>query len=345
MTPSAPRSPSALPDPLERRRIIPSGPHLARILLVAGAILGTGLAAFMLGRGGRAPGPKVLSRFELESPAPRQPTYADMAPPQAPPTRAAPARAATPRPAPQPHPATAQHKDELWARAMQAGIGGWSRDRGTGEREGGGSAAARPAAAGQAVPAAARFTPAPGGCFVPPGTPIPAETVNRVVTERGGILTAMVTSDVWSAGFDCLAVPAGSTLTMDYSTSVSRGQKRIDIARPSIVRPWPRSDSVELTAMTADASGASGLPGAVDIPWFQTGVLIAASTAVDLTTAVLTRGGSLVGAILGRNADRPLDQAARDLLQRTPVITLEPGQPITVILRAGLAADDFRMTP
>ena len=108
-----------------------------------------------------------------------------------------------------------------------------------------------------------------------PGTPIEAQTINSVVTERGGLVTAMIARDVWSAGFDCLAVPAGSTLTVAYGTGVTRGQKRIEIMDPTIVRPWPKSDAVRLAAMTADATGASGLPGRVEVPWFRTGVLIA----------------------------------------------------------------------
>src|SRR3546814_11627870 len=77
---------------------------------------------------------------------------------------------------------------------------------------------------------AEKFAPVASECFVPPGTPIEAQTITRIVTERPGIVTAMVTRDVWSAGFDCLAVPAGSTLTMAYGTETTRGQKRIDIA-------------------------------------------------------------------------------------------------------------------
>src|SRR3546814_901118 len=146
---------------------------------------------------------------------------------------------------------------------------------------------------------AEKFAPVASECFVPPGTPIEAQTITRIVTERPGIVTAMVTRDVWSAGFDCLAVPAGSTLTMAYGTETTRGQKRIDIADPTIVRPWPRSDIVQVAAMTADGTGASGLPGRFDVPWPRTGVLIASSAAVDLGTAVLTGGGSRTGGIPG----------------------------------------------
>lgn len=38
--------------------------------------------------------------------------------------------------------------------------------------------------------------------------------------------------------------------------------------------------------------------------------------------------------------DRPLDRAAKDLLHWAPVITLDAGDPVLLLLRAGLRADD-----
>lgn len=109
-----------------------------------------------------------------------------------------------------------------------------------------------------------------------------------------------------------------------------------------IVRPWPRQDTVRPVAAAGDAQGAAGLPGRVAVPWFRTGLLVAASTAVDLAAAARSDGGSLVGALLGRNLDSPLDTAAKDLLDRAPVIRLEPGTPVTLLLRGAIQADEFR---
>nr|WP_246500655.1 TrbI/VirB10 family protein [Azospirillum rugosum] len=212
---------------------------------------------------------------------------------------------------------------------MDAGVGGWSR-----KEEGRGTETATQAGTSD-------FSAVGSECFVPPGTPIPLQSVNRVVTERGGILTARVTQDVWDAGFSCLAVPAGSVVTLDVGTGVGKGQKRIEVANPVITRPWPRSDAVRVAAVGADSTGAAGLTGSVQVPWFQTGLLIAASTAVDAGVAALTGGGSLIGGILGHAMDRPLDKAAKDLLDRAPVITLDAGEPVMLLLRGGLRADDF----
>ncbi|WP_114859729.1 TrbI/VirB10 family protein [Azospirillum brasilense] len=318
------------PDPLARHRVITSGPHVVRILLVAAVVLGLGLAAYMLGRSQGSGLPKVLGSLELPRGEPKLPGYEDIAPKPAPapPPVLRIKTTEPPPPSVRPQARAVPKEDELGKKAIDAGVGGWSR-----REEGTGS---------EAIRAASDFTPADGACVVPAGTPIPAQTITRVVSERGGILTAMVTRDVWDAGFSCLAVPAGSTLTMAYAPAVTRGQKRLEIANPVITRPWPKNDTVTIAAMTADATGASGLPGSVEVPWFRTGLLIAASTAVDVTTAVLTGGGSLLGALLGRNLDSPLDKATKDMLDRAPMITLEAGEPVTVILRSALRADDAR---
>ncbi|HYD69192.1 TrbI/VirB10 family protein [Azospirillum sp.] len=321
------------PDPLARRQVVTSGPHVARILLVAGAVIGLGLAAYMLGRGQGLDVPRVLGSLELPRGEPALPRYEDMAPKPPPPPPAPRFEKKEPPPPPaRPHARAAPKEDDLRRKAMEAGVGGWSRK----EEERGDSAG--PAGSSD-------FVSAGSECFVPPGTPIPLLTVNRVVSERGGIVTARVTQDVWDAGFSCLAVPAGSVVTLEVGANVSRGQKRIAVTNPVITRPWPRNDTVRIAAVGTDAKGAAGLAGSVEVPWLRTGLLIAASTAVDAGVAALTGGGSLIGGLLGHAMDRPLDKAAKDLLDRAPVITLEAGKPVLLLLRGGLQADEFDRRP
>ncbi len=332
MTATNDTQPPLPPDPLARHRVITSGPHVVRILLVAAAVIGLGLATYMLGRSQGGGGlPKLSAALGPTQPEPRLPSYEDMAPRPAPAPPSAPRieKKEAPPPPPRPPAKAAPKEDELRKKAMEAGVGGWSRKEDTG--------------AVTAVQAGTSdFAVAGSDCFVPPGTPIPLLTVNRVVTERGGIVTARVTQDVWDAGFACLAVPAGSVVTLDVGAGVSKGQKRIEVANPVITRPWPRNDTVHAAAVGTDITGAAGLAGSVQVPWVQTGLLIAASTAVDVATAALTGGGSLIGGILGHTMDRPLDKAAKDLLDRAPVITLDAGEPVLLLLRGGLKADDFR---
>ncbi|GLR77800.1 conjugal transfer protein TrbI (plasmid) [Azospirillum oryzae] len=317
-----------LADPLARRRVVVSGPHLVRILLVSGAVLGVGLAAYMIGRGqGDGGTGKQPILFDQRLPDGKLPSYADLTPPSPSAPRVEPAK---PAPAPVKPPARGPVKeDELRKKAMDAGVGGWSRK----EQDEGGSAGAS---------GRTDFVAAGGDCVVPAGTPIPLQTISRVVTERGGVLTAQVTRDVWDSGFACLAVPAGSTVTMEVGSGAMKGQKRIAVTKPAISRPWPRNDTVHPAAMASDANGAGGLPGSVEVPWVQTGLLIGASAAVDLASVALTGGGSLLGAILGRGMESPLDRAAKDMLQRAPVIMLEAGEPLMLVLRGALQADDFR---
>ncbi len=317
-----------LADPLARRRVVVSGPYLLRILLVSGAVIGLGLAAYMVGRSqGDGGGGKQPILFDPRPSEGKLPSYADLAPPPLP----AP-RVEVPKPAPAPVKPVVRgpaREDELRKKALEAGVGGWSRK----ELE---EAAPAGTAGGMG------FAAAGGDCVVPAGTPIPLQTISRVVTERGGVLTAQVTRDVWDAGFACLAVPAGSLATMEVGSGVTKGQKRIAVTKPVITRPWPRNDTVQPMAVVADATGAAGLPGSVEVPWLETGLLIGASTAVDLASAALTGGGSLLGTILGRGMEGPLDRAAKDMLERAPVITLEAGEPILLLLHGALRADDFR---
>jgi hypothetical protein len=318
------------PDPLTRHRVVTSGPHVARILLVAGAVIGLGLVAYMLGRSQGLDMPRALGSLELPRGEPPLPRYEDMAPkpPPTPPPVPRFEKKEPPPPPARPQARAAPKEDELRRKAMEAGVGGWSRR----QEERGESAG--PAGSSD-------FVSAGSECFVPPGTPIPLLTVNRLVTERGGIVTARVTKDVWDAGFSCLAVPAGSVVTLEVGANVSRGQKRIAVTNPVITRPWPRNDTVRVVAIGTDATGAAGLPGSVEVPWLRTGLLIAASAAVDVGVAALTGGSSLIGGLLGHAMDRPLDKAAKDLLDRSPVITLEAGEPVLLLLRGGLQADEF----
>ncbi|WP_448190907.1 TrbI/VirB10 family protein [Azospirillum sp. sgz301742] len=326
---SANDTPPLPPDPLARHRVVTSGPHVVRILLVAAVVIGLGLAAYMLGRSQGAGGlPKLSAALGPTQPEPRLPSYEDMAPKPAPAPAPRIERKEPPPPPPRPQAKTVPKEDDLRKRAMEAGVGGWSRKEDTG--------AVTVAQAGTSD-----FAAAGSDCLVPPGTPIPLLTVNRVVTERGGIVTARVTQDVWDAGFSCLAVPAGSVVTLDIGANVAKGQKRIEVTNPVITRPWPRNDTVRLKAVGADATGAAGLAGSVQVPWVQTGLLIAASTAVDVAAAALTGGGSLIGGILGHSIDRPLDKAAKELLDRAPVVTLDAGEPVMLLLRSGLNADSF----
>jgi type IV secretion system protein VirB10 len=91
----------------------------------------------------------------------------------------------------------------------------------------------------------------------------------------------------------------------------------------------------------SDKEGAAGVPGDIDYPWIEAGVLVAIDTAVDLGKAALSGGGSLIGSILMDNAQSPLSKAANDILDRTSTISLNPGEEVVLLLKSGICADDF----
>lgn len=127
---------------------------------------------------------------------------------------------------------------------------------------------------------------------------------------------------------------------LDHQISVFTDQRKYDLN----VMTWARSHHVEvrwrypedvlaaLNRTRADADPDAGGDRSA-------GLLIAASAAIDLGTAALSGGGSLIGGLLGRSLESPLDRAARDLLERAPVITLEAGEPVVVILRGALRGE------
>lgn len=308
--------------------------------LVVGGVLAVGVAGYLLGRDDAPPEPPRRTLALDPAPAAPLPSYAELAPR---PSDSMPPRSrfdpdpaqGAPETPPQSldPPRRAAEPDRLQERAREAGVGGWTRP-------------ATAVGAGHTDPEDLEAQPADARCTIPAGTPIPLQTRNRIVTEQGGVLLATVVRDVWDAGFTCRVVPAGSTVTMTVSATATRGQRRIAVTDPVITRPWPQADTLRPVdvggAVGADATGAAGLPGRVDVPWAATGLLIAASTALDLATAALTDGGSLLGEILGRTADRPLDRAARAQLERLPVITLDPGAEILLLLAGPLSASPQR---
>ncbi|MFC7333881.1 TrbI/VirB10 family protein [Rhodocista pekingensis] len=341
-----------------------AGVHTGRVIAAGAGLLALGGIAWLLMAGEPAPEPpRRALDVTRQSPAPALPRYEDLSVPAvaAPPVPPNPVEPPRPRFDPTtpigPSPTQAA-PDRLAEQARAAGVGGWSRPR---EEEGGrtpgdpagsdglypGAMAGPDSAAGMTADTtrgAGQWghsqTPAAvtgaATCHVPAGTPIPLQTLNRVVTEQGGILVTMVTRDVLGNGLTCRAIPAGSTVTLSVAPGSARGRRRIAVADPVITRPWPWADSIRPAAVAADTTGAAGLPGRVQVPWLSTGLLIAAGTATDLATAALSDGGSLIGPILGRTADRPLDQATRALLDRLPVITLEPGAGMTLLLAGPL---------
>lgn len=183
-------------------------------------------------------------------------------------------------------------------------------------------------------------------CRVNAGTGIPVTVDTAVSTAQNSTVRARVVQDVYdTATGSCLAIPNGSTFVGDVKRSDIKGQRRAELLFFSLTRPYPRGDTVELKVPGSDAMGRGGVPGDVDSHMGSQGLLVLASTAVDLGVAALSGGFGILGSILGGNAQRPLDRWAHDQLDRPPEINVDPLQGqgrMTVILREPIDADDVR---
>lgn len=220
--------------------------------------------------------------------------------------------------------------DDFMQNGLKAGIGGFKAEEKVLEaawsRKDGGS----------------DFKKSGSKCWLPPGAFIPVQSVTRIITEKPGIVKAKVTVDIWDTSGTCLVLPAGSDLVADYAATATRGEKRVPISNMEIVRPYPADDVVTINGVGGDEFGAAGIPGETQTNFISTALLVTASVGLELATAALTDGGSLIGPIIGRNASNPLDQIANDLWNRPSVNKVDERSDMLLILRQGIKGDDFR---
>lgn len=221
-------------------------------------------------------------------------------------------------------------KDDFMERGLKAGIGGYKADEKVIE------------AAWTKKEKKSDFRKSGSDCWLPPGAFVPVRSVTRVVTEKAGIVKAKVTADVWDTSGTCLVLPAGTDLVADYAATTTKGEKRVPLSNLELVRPYPADDVVTVNGVAGDPTGAAGIPGETSSNLLSTALLVTASVGIDLATAALTNGGSLIGPIIGANAGRPLDQIARDLWQRPSVNSVDERTDLLLILRQGIAGDDYR---
>ena len=221
-------------------------------------------------------------------------------------------------------------KDDFLERGLNAGLGGFKADKEIVD------------AAWTKTTETSDFKKSGSKCWLPPGAFIPVRSVTRIVTEKPGIVKAKVTADIWDTSGTCLVIPADSDLVADYSATTTRGEKRVPLSNMEIVRPYPADDTVTIAGVAGDQFGAAGIPGETSSNFLSTALLVTASVGIDLATAALTQGGSLIGPIISRNAGNPLDQIAQDLWNRPSVNRVDETTDMMLILRQGIKGDDFR---
>jgi len=114
------------------------------------------------------------------------------------------------------------------------------------------------------------------------GKMITAVLETAINTEMPGIVRAVVSRDIFGESGNKILIPRGSRLYGSYSSSVQRGQARVQIGWTRLIRPDGVSLNINFSA--ADQFGRSGIPGEVDNRFSSV-------IANSLLTSILTVGG------------------------------------------------------
>ncbi len=101
-------------------------------------------------------------------------------------------------------------------------------------------------------------------------------------TEIPGFVRAIISRDVYAEAGNQILIPRGSRLFGNYSSKITRGQGRVEIAWTRLIRP----DGVDMTVTfnASDQFGRSGIPGDVDNKY-------SALVANSMLTSILAVGG------------------------------------------------------
>jgi type IV secretory pathway VirB10-like protein len=108
-----------------------------------------------------------------------------------------------------------------------------------------------------------------GLALIPALRTIELRLLTAVDTEQGGKFKALVTTDVWDAGFANVGIPAGTLARGTIGSAVNDGCTRISMTITEFV--LPSGDLVQLRVADAvtDSHGVSGPKGNVNHKWFM----------------------------------------------------------------------------
>jgi len=131
------------------------------------------------------------------------------------------------------------------------------------------------------------------------GTILHAATLTTIDSDLPGDAVAVITSDVYdSADGDELLIPAGSKLFGHYSSQLSFGQTRIQLAWTRIL--FRNGTSQTIGAMIGtDAGGAAGTPGEVD----HHSLGMAGAIGLSALMSVISQAGQIAQPLFGGGTD------------------------------------------
>lgn len=185
------------------------------------------------------------------------------------------------------------------------------------------------------------------------GTVISGALITAINTDNPGVVVARVTENVYSS-YDqsLLLIPEGSTLYATYNSSISYGQKKVQVAWNLLIRP--DGYRVVLGNMNGvDAQGMSGYKGFVNNhPWevLKALGLIAVYSLID--TEITTDIGKTTNQYM-QNALTDVYKQGRDIgnkmidraLDIKPTITIKAGTEIKLITNTPLELPPCQINP
>ncbi len=183
---------------------------------------------------------------------------------------------------------------------------------------------------------------------LPAGTMIPAALISGINSELPGNITASVTENVydWHSAHVCL-IPQGSRLFGTYSSSVSFGQKRLQVSWQRLI--FPDGTTLSLEGMSGvDRRGYSGLKDKIYNHYTKMIVAAAMTTAFTIIPALVENQRNDNSISYGNSArDTAASQAAQALgnmgnkffdksLNVQPTLLIRPGKRFNIQVNADI---------
>lgn len=161
----------------------------------------------------------------------------------------------------------------------------------------------------------------------------------RISSELPGSVRAIVSRDTYSEDGSQVLVPAGSRLTGEYRSSVTRGQSRVGVIWHRIARP----DGVDvlISAPGTDRLGASGVAGDVDTHWWER---FGGSVLLSLIDAYGQDQSNEAVSIVAADGGNAAAIALQNSINIAPTITVDQGTEINIFVHQDIDFSQTRIT-
>ena len=180
---------------------------------------------------------------------------------------------------------------------------------------------------------------------------IPAVTRNRIVSKLAGKVLLLITRNVYGSHGRLILIPAGSQASGYYQPLAKVGDDRLMLVIERIVKPDGDLIIFKKTALGADASGATGVPGDVDNHYYEKfGIPLIFSTLNSASNAALRQmiannssnpnNSQVFNGEWQQNQKATNNQVIQEIIKNniniTPVITIEAGTALLLFLQSDI---------